>query len=68
MIKLPSEGLQIIGHRSYTRQDIRIASNLIAESKIKTFINSKYKLEDANRALLKVRETGLLGRVVVTNY
>ena len=59
------DALQIIGSRSYTRQDLRGAVDLVTRGKVKPLIDSRFTLQQANDALSAVREGKLVGRAVV---
>ncbi|MDG7016404.1 MAG: zinc-binding dehydrogenase, partial [Nitrososphaerota archaeon] len=59
------DALQIIGSRSYTRQDLRGAIDLIAVGKVKPLVASRYALGEANDALCAVKTAKLVGRAVV---
>ncbi|MDG6921239.1 MAG: alcohol dehydrogenase catalytic domain-containing protein [Nitrososphaerota archaeon] len=61
-----TDGLQIIGSRSYSRQDLRGAVELVTIGKVKPQIDSRFTLEKTNDALAAVREGKLIGRAVVT--
>jgi propanol-preferring alcohol dehydrogenase len=63
--KLALDAMQIIGSRSYTRTDLRLAVNMVELGKVTPLIDSTFALKDANQALALTKKAGLKGRVVI---
>ena len=63
--KIALDAIQIRGSRSYTRNDLRLAVNLMASGKVMPIISHKVPLESANDAIALVRNGSSVGRVVL---
>lgn len=59
------DALQIIGHRSYTLQDLRAAVDLTSSGKVKPIVDSTFTLEEANEALEIVKKGQVIGRAII---
>ncbi|MEM4090356.1 MAG: zinc-binding dehydrogenase [Thermoplasmatales archaeon] len=63
--KIALDAIKIQGSRSYTRNDLKIAVDLIKNHVVKPIISHKFPLESANEALSVVRSGTSMGRVVL---
>jgi 2-desacetyl-2-hydroxyethyl bacteriochlorophyllide A dehydrogenase len=57
--------IEILGSRSYTRQDLIDAISLVERGKVKPLFSQKVPLKEANEALKRVRKSEVLGRIVL---
>ncbi|MEM0118003.1 MAG: alcohol dehydrogenase catalytic domain-containing protein [Conexivisphaerales archaeon] len=63
--RIALDALKIIGSRSYTRNDLRLAVEMVETRRVRPLIDSTYPLEESNEAIDATRRSGLMGRVVV---
>ncbi len=63
--RIALDAIQIRGSRSYTRNDLRLAVNLMKSGKVMPIISHKVPLESANNAISLVRNGSSIGRVVL---
>jgi D-arabinose 1-dehydrogenase-like Zn-dependent alcohol dehydrogenase len=59
-------GIDVLGSRSYTREDVRVALGLMERRKVDPPVGKTAHLEDVDRALDWIAGASITGRVVVT--
>ncbi len=59
-------GVELMGSRSYTREDVRMALGLMQRGKVDPLIGKKTRIEDVNAALDWIDTATVTGRVVAT--
>jgi propanol-preferring alcohol dehydrogenase len=59
-------GIDVMGSRSYTREDVRVALGLMERRKVDPLIGKTAHLEDVDRALDWIADASITGRVVAT--
>jgi D-arabinose 1-dehydrogenase-like Zn-dependent alcohol dehydrogenase len=59
-------GIDVMGSRSYTREDVRVALGLMQRRKVDPLVGKTAGLEDVDRALDWIADASVTGRVVVT--
>ncbi len=59
-------GIDVLGSRSYTREDVRVALGLMERRKVDPLVGKTTHLEDVNSALDWIAEGSIIGRVVAT--
>lgn len=58
-------GVDVLGSRSYTREDLRIALGLMERGKVNPLVGERVGMEDVDRALDRIAGGRVAGRVVV---
>jgi D-arabinose 1-dehydrogenase-like Zn-dependent alcohol dehydrogenase len=59
-------GIDVLGSRSYTREDVRIALGLMERGKVDPLIGRTVGLDEVDRALDWIADGSVTGRVVAT--
>ena len=59
-------GVELMGSRSYTREDVRMALGLMQRGKVDPLIGKKTSMDDVNAALDWIDSATVTGRVVAT--
>ena len=57
----------ILGSRASPLQDVVEVARLVEQGRIKPFVSEQYPLQQAEQALVRLRENPPLGRIVLTN-
>jgi D-arabinose 1-dehydrogenase-like Zn-dependent alcohol dehydrogenase len=58
-------GIDVLGSRSYTREDVRVALGLIQRGKVDPLIGGRVGIEEVDPALDRIAEGSVMGRIVV---
>lgn len=58
-------GIDVLGSRSYTREDVRVALGLIQRGKVDPLIGGRVGIEEVDLALDRIAEGSVMGRIVV---
>jgi propanol-preferring alcohol dehydrogenase len=64
--KIVTDEIEIIGSRASIRQDLIDVISMTERGVIRPLISERYPLEQANKALAKLRKSASLGRMVLT--
>ncbi len=59
-------GIDVLGSRSYTREDVRVALGLMARGKVDPLIGRTISLDEVDKALDWIADGSVTGRVVAT--
>ncbi len=57
-------GVDVMGSRSYTREDVRVALGLIERGKLDPLVGERVELEGVDRGLDLIEQGSVTGRVV----
>jgi len=57
-------GIDVLGSRSYTREDVRVALGLMERGKVDPLVGQRVGLEEVDQALDRIAEGSVTGRVV----
>ncbi len=59
-------GIDVMGSRSYTREDLRLALSLIQRHKVDPLVAERVGLEEVDEALDRIAAGAVTGRLVVS--